>query len=428
MHRPTDGGAVAPLAPRGLLGVVGVLVQARVVDCRSAAAGRQRSGRHRQRHRSPRQATVALVFPLVALGQRSPLRPRGRGPAVDRDRPLVGRAEERRAVHGPGFGRSRISQSPRRRVLLLAGLAGIPAMQAHHQVVAGPGAGDVQQPEALMGVHLLVDRLPRLVVLGLDPSPQPHHRFSRGVEGHRRPAGGCAEPGGHARQDHDGELEALGGVNGEDAHAVVVGLGQDRLGHPGVVGALQPGPRHVVAQVGAAGVGPGSGLIDHEPEPPPHVAWPPAGHCGLEGAALPDQPVDQGGRAGPALGPVEFGKVGDPLGHRVVRRRVLGQPAKQREPAPASQTPVSQVVVAAAVERGAQGGDQGQLVGGVGHSLKGRQHVSHLAGAVHQRGGLGPVGDPGRVEGVLEAAQAEPGRDEDGDVPQPGRPGRRLCR
>ena len=160
-----------------------------------------------------------------------------------------------------------------------------------------------------MGVHLLVDRFPRLVVLRLHSAAQLHHGRSGGVEGDRRPPGGLIELGRHARQHDDGELQALRRVHRQDAHAVVIRLGQHRLGNSGVVGSLKPGPLEVAAQVGAARVGPGPGLVDHEPQPAPDVAGPPAGHSSLERPSLTHEPVDQSGRAGPALRSVELGQV-----------------------------------------------------------------------------------------------------------------------
>ena len=83
---------------------------------------------------------------------------------------------------------------------------------------------------------------------------------------------------------------------------------------------------------------------------------------------------------------------------------------------------MGQVVVAAAVQRRAQRGDQSQLVGRVGHGLQSGEHVAHLAGVVHERRSLGPVGDRSRLQGVLQVSQAGAGRDQYGDVPQAGRP------
>ena len=446
MDRPSDGGAVATLAPRGRLRVAPVLVQSgvggvlAVVGAGPAAVGAvlavvavpalgtgESGRRHRGRDRRRGQALLILPLPLVPVGQGRPLRAGERCGVGGRER-LLCPVEERRAVGRAGLRGAGVGQRPRRGVLLVAPVVRGSPVKADDQMVAGPGAGDIQEPSALMGVHLLVDRLPCLVVLRLHSASQLHYGRITEAESHRRPAGGLIESCRHPRQHHDGELQALGRVHREDAHAVVVGLGQHRLRDPRVVGALQPGPFEVAAQVRAPRVGPGPGLVGHEPQAAPHVAGPPAGHRGLERPPLADQPVDQRRRVGPALRPMQPRQMGDALGHRVIGGARVGLGSDQREPAPAGEAPVGQVVVAAAVQRGPQRGHQRQFVGRVGHRLEGQQDFADFAGVVDQRRRLGPVGDRGRLQGVLEVGEAGAGRDQYGDVAQAGRPDRRFRR
>ena len=133
------------------------------------------------------------------------------------------------------------------------------AVQRHDEVVAGSGAGDVEQPDALVVAHLLVDRLPLLELVGADVLAEAGSRRRRRREHHlgrRRPA---PRAGRHARHDRDRELEALGRVDGHDAHGVVVGLGQHRLGDPGALGRLQLDPAQVLAQAPAGRLAPARG-------------------------------------------------------------------------------------------------------------------------------------------------------------------------
>ena len=275
-----------------------------------------------------------------------------------------------------------------------------------------------------MLVHLLVDGLPPLETAGLDAGPEPNGRGTAGGESQGRAPGGPGQLGGQARDHRHRELEALGPVDGENPHAVVVGLGQHRLGHPGVLGPLEAGPLQIAAQVAAAGVGPGPGLIDQEPQPPPRVPGPARHHRRLQRPPIPQQLLQQHGRAGPPPGIVQLPQMGQAVGHRVAG--VISDVGIQREPAPETQLPVGQVVVAATVQRRAQGGHRGQLVGGVGCRGQGHQRVPHLPGGVHQRRGLDPVGDPGSVQGRLQGREAGAGRHQDGHIAGSDRPPPRL--
>ena len=75
-----------------------------------------------------------------------------------------------------------------------------------------------------------------------------------------------------------------------------------------------------------------------------------------------------------------------------------------------------QVVVAAGEQRAAQGRHDGEVVGGVVDGPQRHQQVAHRPGDVDEAAGLGPVGDAGSFERVLEERQRRAGRDEHGDV------------
>ena len=102
-----------------------------------------------------------------------------------------------------------------------------------------------------------------------------------------------------------GKFEPLGAVDGHDPHGVVVALGQDRLGHPRPLGRLRGHPVQVLAQVAARGLAPGPGLVDHETQPPPHVAGPALGEAELEGPPVPGDPPEQLRRGQPSALVVE---------------------------------------------------------------------------------------------------------------------------
>ncbi len=136
------------------------------------------------------------------------------------------------------------------------------AVHRDDEVIAGPRARDVEQPQLLVEAHLLVDRLVQLEVDGLHALDDLDLVAARGREQHLdAPARGLGGRG-HARAHDDRELEALGAVDRHDAHRVVVGLGNDRFHDPRAFGALHLRPRQVVAQRSADRVGVGAGLVD----------------------------------------------------------------------------------------------------------------------------------------------------------------------
>ena len=127
-------------------------------------------------------------------------------------------------------------------------------MQRDDEVVAGAGAGDVEQPHPLAGVHLLVDRLGGVEIAGLDVLTEleraaarrrPHH-----VDAAPESAGLAAHPG----QDHDGEFQSFRRVDGQDPQRVGIGFGQHRLGDAGGFLSLPPGPGEIGPQPAVLGL------------------------------------------------------------------------------------------------------------------------------------------------------------------------------
>ena len=234
-------------------------------------------------------------------------------------------------------------------------------------------------------------------------------------------AGGATlGPSRHARHDRDRELEALGGVHGHDAHRVVVGLGQHGLGHPAALGGLLADPCEVLPERAVGGVGPRPGLVDDEAHAPPQVAGPAVGLAQLEHAAVAHDPVGELAGRQPASLVVHGAQVGQAGDDGVARSAASGSGRLWSKLALVVAPEAVEVVVAAAEQRRAQGGDDRQLVGGVVDGPEREQQVADQAAGVDERGRLGPVGDAGRHEGVLERRQRGAGRHEDGDVAERG--------
>ena len=120
--------------------------------------------------------------------------------------------------------------------------AGFP-VQGHDEMVAGAGAGDVQQPQPFVLVHLLVERLGVIVVAGLDVAAEPERAAAVAGPQHLDRAPGPAGLAGHPGQDDDRELKSLGRVDGHDPQRVGVGFRQYRLGGAGCFLALARRPR-----------------------------------------------------------------------------------------------------------------------------------------------------------------------------------------
>ena len=205
-------------------------------------------------------------------------------------------------------------------------------------------------------------------------------------------------------------------MDGHDAHGVVVGLGQDRLGDPGALGRLQLDPAQVLAQAAVGGLAPGPGLVDDEPQPPPHVARPAFGEAELERAAVAGDAVEQLRRRLPVPAVVQAAQVGEADAHRVVVGNGVGLLAEVAPAASPLDLEAEQVVVAAAEQRRAQRGDGVHLVGRVVDGPQHHEQVAHGPGGVDERARLGPVGDAGGLERVLQEGQRRARGHEDGDV------------
>ncbi len=184
-----------------------------------------------------------------------------------------------------------------------------------------------------MEVHLLVDRLVALELLGSD-ARRHLQRIGVGVVREQELHSGAPLPnrGGHPRHDRDRELEPLGAVDREDPHRVVVGLGQHRLHHARTFGALEVGPREEVAQAGGLRLRERACLVDDEPHPSPQVARTTVGERDLEHPPLADDPVEQLARAEPEAGVVPRRE------HRASRRRRGGHRAAPRAGRPGGST------------------------------------------------------------------------------------------
>ena len=63
-----------------------------------------------------------------------------------------------------------------------------------------------------------------------------------------------------------------------------------------------------------------------------------------------------------------------------------------------------------------------EVVGRVVDGPQDHEQVAHGPAGVDQRAGLGPKGDAGLLEGVFQERERGPGRHQDGDVAEPGRP------
>ncbi len=112
------------------------------------------------------------------------------------------------------------------------------AVHRHDEVIARARAGDVEEPQLLVEVHLLVDRAGAARTPRSGCPSQPISQPPVGVGNSTCTPPRRRRPRGHARHDRDRELEALGAVDGEDPHRVVVGLGQHGLDDPRALGGL----------------------------------------------------------------------------------------------------------------------------------------------------------------------------------------------
>jgi hypothetical protein len=166
-------------------------------------------------------------------------------------------------------------------------------VQGDDEVVPRPGPRDVEQADALVVRHLLIDRQPRLECRRAHLVADPDDRRSLGWPRHLGSGVPALRPGREAGDDRDRELEALGCVHRHDAHGVVVGLRQDGLGHAAALGSLLADPLEVLPERPVGGVGPGASLVEYEPHPPPQVTRSALGGPQLEQPPVADHLIGQ---------------------------------------------------------------------------------------------------------------------------------------
>ena len=97
----------------------------------------------------------------------------------------------------------------------------VDAVEGHDEVVTGAGAGHVEQADALVLVHLLVDGAGGVEPGLLQPLAEAEDRLAVGAEGHLHAAASPAGRAVEAAHDGDRELQALGAVDGQDPHRLV---------------------------------------------------------------------------------------------------------------------------------------------------------------------------------------------------------------
>ena len=151
----------------------------------------------------------------------------------------VGARRRRRTAVARSQGERRVAEPPPQsgRVRAALGRAARPPASgrpglwcsADDQVVAGAGGGDVEQPHAARGASISCSCVGEGVEAAVWKLPDLD--LGRARLRHSTAAAGCRRrwPPVEAARGHDRELEALGAVDGEDAHGVVVGLGQHGL-------------------------------------------------------------------------------------------------------------------------------------------------------------------------------------------------------
>jgi hypothetical protein len=95
------------------------------------------------------------------------------------------------------------------------------------KVVAGPGAGDVEQADPFMVVHLFIDGFGGVEGGRLHILAEPQLVSAATGPEYVDSGADTAGPAGHAGEDDDGEFESLRGMDGHDAYGVGVGFGED---------------------------------------------------------------------------------------------------------------------------------------------------------------------------------------------------------
>ncbi len=296
-------------------------------------------------------------------------------------------------------------------------------MEADDEVVLSPRHGDVQQPEPL-GRLVAPFVVAEVVVAGgrderpRGPGPDPQLGAGRAEQDRRRLVG---RQGAEAGEDHDGELEALRAVHGEEPQRGIVGLGGDGLLDPDALLGLSSGPLDEAAQAGPARLLPRPGLVEEEPDATPVVPGSVPGRRELQQVPLPHDRVDGGGHAPPPSRLPEAAELAE-------RRpdRAVGLAVPSVVPASARAVVRHQLDVAAPERGGAERGDDRELVGRVVDRGEDLEHVPDLGGGEDEALALDADRDARVLQGALERGEHGPRRDEERDVVGGGRPNRAV--
>ena len=102
---------------------------------------------------------------------------------------------------------------------------------------------------------------------------------------------------------------------------------------------------------------------------------------------------------------VEGPEIGEAPEDGIVVGNGVGLVGQIAPPAPAFGLEAEEVVVATTEQRGAQGGGDPEVVGGVVDGPQDHEQVPDGPAGVDERARLGPEGDAGGVEGVLQERQ-----------------------
>ena len=245
--------------------------------------------------------------------------------------------------HGPGLGLADLVEQ--RGVARVARLV----VEADHEVVLGPGGGDVQQPALLGLLEALVGLADVEVAGGLEVVTLPPEADLRSLRapGHDRRTG--VPVGVEAGQHHHRELQALRAVHGHDAHRVVVGLPDHGLEAVGAALGLRRDPGHELGQGRAPGLDEGPRRVGQEPVTAPVVSGTASGQGQLDQPALPHHLGDQLVDRLPVPLAVEPGDLLQGRRH-VVLLEALGH-GPVDAPLAAGEAPVGEVGVGAAQPR-----------------------------------------------------------------------------
>ena len=380
VHGTADRGAVPTLVPGWQLEIATVLGQPRVVDRHEVEPVRQRRCRHEPPPVPAQMGTV--VFGLPRLGGET-----RRGGRAGGDTVRVGKEVEPALVRlGPLCAGRRVPEQLR--VGPARAVVGVERVRTpvnrDDEMVAGPGARDVQQAQLLVEAHLLVDRLVQLELGGLHAGREPHLAPAGRREQHLHAARRGLGRGGHARAHHDRELEALGAVDRHDANRIVVGLGHDGFDDARALGALQLRPREVVAQRAAHGIGVRARLVDEKTDPARDIAEPAGQHADLDDRTVPHDPFEELARRRPHAIVVQLAEEANRTHDRIVCSQRRGRGRGHVPATTAFDLEAEQIVVAATEQRRTQRDHERKGVARVVDRPQCGEEIAHLATAVDE--------------------------------------------